>query len=133
MRRRLIRGLQYLITGHDTDKQRSSIIIDLQMKKAAENFEIPNSSSFIYDILVMLLLEQEGRLDGLRTRRCFAAIEENHLCFSDSDDVEMARLAVVQKSPLDMFCVAVTLYGKKDATDQLVAQILRQGIIQSLK
>jgi hypothetical protein len=63
MRRTLIRGLQYLTFGRELDGQRhrseSPIIIDSQLKKAAEDLAISVSARLVYNLLVMLLLDEE--------------------------------------------------------------------------
>lgn len=73
MRRRLIRGLQYLTLGVDLDGQRQSprfsIIVDSKLRTAAENHSIPISSRMIYTLFTIFLLEEEGLLDDLTVER----------------------------------------------------------------
>lgn len=70
MRRTLLRGLTYLILGRDTDGgHSSSIIVDPKLRKEAEGFGISLSSRFIYGVLSMALLEQEGLMDGFLEQR----------------------------------------------------------------
>lgn len=73
IRRQLIRGLRYLTTGGDHDElgqliqqagSRSSVVIEPQLKLASENFSIPLTSRFIYDLLRIFLIEEEGLLNG---------------------------------------------------------------------
>jgi hypothetical protein len=73
MRRTLIRGLQYLMLGVDLDGQRhgssSPLIVDRNLKRVAEDLSIPISSRLIYQLLAMILVDDEGLLDDFRLER----------------------------------------------------------------
>lgn len=74
LRRRFCRGVQYLVHGVDLDGQKSSIIADPELKKAAENFRIPISARLIYNLLILCLLEAEGLMSDFMFERAFLAV-----------------------------------------------------------
>ncbi|RDW59117.1 hypothetical protein BP5796_12041 [Coleophoma crateriformis] len=129
LRRRFIRGLQYLTLGVDLGGQRqdsvSPIIIDPELKKAAENFSIPLSARLIYDVLVAYLLEEEGLLDHFMVKRLEPGIVRTVASFETEGNVEIARLAIVQETWLEKLCTAFRLYGRADTADHAVAVGLR--------
>ncbi|WEW59470.1 hypothetical protein PRK78_004944 [Emydomyces testavorans] len=134
MRRTLIRGLQYLTRGVDVNGQRqgsvSSIIIDSKLKKAAENFSIPLSSRLIYDLLVMVLLEEEGLLDDFMVKRFNPGIVQTSAWFMTESNARIARLAMTQKTWLEKFCMASRLYGREDVADPTIAEGFRMLSLQ---
>jgi hypothetical protein len=116
MRRTLIRGLNYLIGGKDIDGQRhdalTSIIVDPELKVAAETSRIPPSSLFIYSILQMTLTEQEGLMDNLLVERWAPGIWALLGKFTTERDTEVAKLAILQETWTQRFCVASRLWGQ---------------------
>lgn len=130
MRRRLARGLQYLQIGVDLDGQRQDapdrpLITDPQLKRAAETFRIPLSSRFIYGLLMMSLLEQEGLLDDFLAERLGRNVSVPFAMFETESNVQVAKLAMAQHDWLGRLCVAFQLYGRADAADQAVATLFR--------
>ncbi|KAF2460037.1 hypothetical protein BDY21DRAFT_316868 [Lineolata rhizophorae] len=130
IRRTLIRGLNYLTHGVDVNGQRqegptSPIIVDRELKKAAENFCIPLSSRLIYELLVAYLLEEEGLLDDLRLERLNPTLWQITGSFHTESNASIARLAMKQKSWLEKFCMAFGLYGRADVADHVVSKGLR--------
>ncbi|KAG9233747.1 hypothetical protein BJ875DRAFT_511371 [Amylocarpus encephaloides] len=116
MRRRLIRGLQYLMLGKDLDGQR---------QKAAENFNIPISARFIYSLLGIYLLEEEGLLDDFMIGRLSPGITQAASLFQTENNTRIAMLALAQDTWLKKLCVAFRLYERKDAVDEGLAIHLR--------
>ncbi|KAL3426072.1 set domain-containing protein 5 [Phlyctema vagabunda] len=129
MRRRLIRGLQYLTLGVDLNGERqgsaSPIIVDPQLKRAAEGFMIPLSARLIYNILVVYLLEEEGLLDHFMIERFNPGILTLAARFETESNARIARLVTVQKTSLDKLNMAFRLYGRADAADHTTTMSLR--------
>lgn len=129
MRRTFMRGLQYLTLGVDLNGQRqvstSPIIVDSNLKKAAEDFRIPLSARLIYDLLGMFLLEEEGLLDDFMVERIYPGIMNIASFFQTESIASIARLAMTQKTLLEKFCMALRLYGRADVADHAVAEMLR--------
>ncbi|KAK3380344.1 hypothetical protein B0T24DRAFT_190996 [Lasiosphaeria ovina] len=130
MRRRLVRGLQYLQIGKDLDgrKQEASdrpLITDIQLKRAAETGSIPLSSRLIYGVLVMVLTEQEGLLDDFLAERLSPSIRAAAAMFRTESNARLAKLAMAQETWLERLCVAFRLYGRADAADAALAEALR--------
>ncbi|KAH7357134.1 hypothetical protein BKA65DRAFT_423958 [Rhexocercosporidium sp. MPI-PUGE-AT-0058] len=129
MRRRLIRGLQYLTLGEDLNGQRqgsaSPIIVDSQLKRAAEDFSIPLSARLIYNILVVYLLEEEGLLDDFMIERLNPDILQIAALFETKRNARIARLVIVQKTWLDKLNMAFRLYRRADIADHAITMQLR--------
>ncbi len=130
IRRRFIRGLQYLTLGVDLDGQRqtsaSSIIINSKLRKSAEEFSIPLSARLIYNLLGMYLLEEEGLLDDFMVKRMNPGIRLTTTWFKTESNAVIARLAIAQESWLRKLCVAFRLWGREDAADHIMAVALRR-------
>lgn len=129
VRRRLIRGLQYLKYGRDLKGQRqnseSPIIIDSKLKEAAENFAIPLSARLIYSLLVMVLLEEEGLLDEFMIGRIYPNILILSTLFRTESNAKIAKLAIGQKTWPQKLCMAFRLWGRGDMADDELAMQLR--------
>ncbi len=129
LRRTLIRGLQYLTLGVDINGQRQSstspIIVDFELKKAAENLSIPLSARLIYNLLIIYLLEEEGLLDDFMVERLLPGTSIISALFKTESNARISRLAMAQETWLEKFCVACELYGRKDVADHEHAMILR--------
>ncbi|KAM0472343.1 hypothetical protein ACHAPX_008771 [Trichoderma viride] len=121
MRRTLVRGLQYLSQGKNLDDQAQDstlpFSIDPELKKAAEELRIPLSSRFLFDLLSMALLEEEGLMDDLIVEK----IQTVSDWFETESNDEIAKLAMAQATWREKFCVAARLYGREDAADHDVA------------
>ncbi|KAM7194685.1 hypothetical protein V8F20_007877 [Naviculisporaceae sp. PSN 640] len=131
MRRRLVRGLQYLQTGRDLDGQKlgdsdRSLITDLQLKRAAETHRIPLSSRLIYGLLVMVLTEQEGLLDHFLAERLSPGIWAVATVFQTESNARLAKCAMAQETWLERLCMAFPLYGRADAVDAALAELFRE-------
>jgi hypothetical protein len=129
LRRTLIRGLQYLTRGVDLDgkKQGSAfpIIFDSELKSRAESLSIPLTSRLIYNVLIVLLIEQEGLLDGFLLERWEPGILRLVTMFATASNIRIAQHAIAQKSWLEKFCIVCRLYGCADDSDQIVPELLR--------
>lgn len=130
LRRRLIRGLQYLTLGVDLDGKRQSshapIIVDTKLRIAAETFSIPISSRLIYTLLTIFLIEEEGLLDDLMVERLSPSVFRTAGLFRLESNYKIAGLAMNQKSWLKRLLVGFELYGQKDTADHEVTLALRQ-------
>lgn len=130
MRRRLVRGLQYLTLGADLDGQRQSshfsLIVDSKLRNVADNFSIPISSRFIYTLLTIFLIEEEGLLDDFMVERLRPSLIRIAGLFKLESNCSIARLAMNQKSWLKRLLVGFELYGRKDTADHEVTLALRQ-------
>lgn len=130
IRRRFIRGLQYLTRGVDLKVEEqtsaSSIIVDSKLRKSAEEFSIPLSARLIYDLLGMYLLEEEGLLDDFMVKRMNPGIRRTTTWFGTESNAVIARLAIAQESWLRKLCVAFRLWGREDAADHTMAVALRR-------
>jgi hypothetical protein len=118
MRRRLIRGLRYFLLGEELENKRSSIIVDPVLRNAAEKFKLPISSRLIYDILVMLLLEQEGLLKDVAKKSHDDSVAMICSLFGSAHNKYVGMLTMALKSPLEKFVVANRLYGREDPMDK---------------
>jgi hypothetical protein len=129
LRRTFPRGLTYLTHGEDIDGKRhgslSPIIIDPELKQAAETFSIPLTSRVIYNLLLMLLLEEEGLLDDFMMQRMNTGIVRTAGWFNPGFNDQVIKLAMAQNTWLAKFCVAFGLFGRKDPVDEAVAQLLQ--------
>jgi hypothetical protein len=115
MRRRLIRGVEYLANGVDIDGQRQSlgspIITDPRLKLAAETLSIPLSSRLIYRLLAAALLEEEGLLDDFMVGRVSPGIQTMATLFRTKSNAGIASIAMAQETWRERFLVAFQLFG----------------------
>jgi hypothetical protein len=132
VRRILIRGLQCLLLGEDVstcnrdpEHSTSAIILDPELKKVAEDFNIPLSARLIYELLVVYLLEEEGFLDHFLVGRLRQAMMWTAASLKTESNSRIVRLAMEQETWLGKLCVAFRLYGRGDAADCEVAVKLR--------
>ncbi|SPQ25777.1 0f64f5e1-8546-4b25-b755-685281cc512f [Thermothielavioides terrestris] len=133
-RRRLSRGLQYLTQGVDVDvpgdgglgtSSLSPVIVDPQLWRAAQNFDIPLTSRFIYGLLGAFLWAEAGLLDDFLFQRATPSIRAMVGMFRTHENAAIARLALVQDTWLERLSVAFRVYGREDVADQSVAGGLR--------
>lgn len=120
MRRTLIRGLQYLLTGTDLNGQSSAspIIFDAELRRKAENFGIPLSARLIYSLLVMFLLNEEEVLDDFTIDQFNPGILAIPDLLQTETNIRIAKMALEQESWLAKFCVACELYGQENLADK---------------
>lgn len=134
MRRTLIRGLKYLISGEDVDGQlqgpQSPIIMDPKLKQAAETFNIPLSARLVYNLLIMVLLQEEGLLDEFTVGRMSPPILCLPAKFATQSNAEVAKLALSQGTWLQKFCVSLRLWGKRDAADDIMPYLFREAALR---
>jgi len=131
MRRTLIRGLNFFLTGTDPIGERlkssSPIIFDPELRKEAEEFYTPFSARFLYNVLMMYLLEEEGLMDHFVFEGCNPTILKLSTLFRTESNGKIARLAVAQETWLEKLFVAFRLYGRADAADHLSAIGMRMS------
>jgi hypothetical protein len=125
LRRTLIRGLQYLTLGVDLDGERqTSTILDLELRRRAESLTIPLTSRLIYNVLTVLLVEQEGLLDGFMLERLEPPTVRLVTLFRTTSNIQIAQHAMAQKSWLEKFSIVCKLYGCVDDSDRLLPEVL---------
>jgi hypothetical protein len=116
-----MRGLEYLVKGHDTDGTRhsssSSIIADPELKQATETSTLTVSSTFIYILLIMALAEQEGLMDYLFVELNEPRISVTLGFFATEQNKKIAKLAMEQETWTQKFCVVAGLWGQPDRND----------------
>ncbi|EFQ99131.1 hypothetical protein MGYG_02143 [Nannizzia gypsea CBS 118893] len=121
IRRTLIRGLMYLQDGEDVDKKRhdnsSAIIFCPKLKKLAEDAEIKLTSRFIFQTLVIFLMEEEGLLDAFTQKTLRRKLDSGVMLLQTDRNARIARLAMRRKGWLRKFVTALRLYGREDAAD----------------
>ncbi|KFX91197.1 hypothetical protein V490_06040 [Pseudogymnoascus sp. VKM F-3557] len=130
LRRRLIRGLNYLTHGEDivgdpAPAAVAPLITDDRIRAAAEDFNTPLSARFVYALLFMQLLEEEGLMDHFLVARMSPGIEQTASFFEDERNSRIARLALAQETWLGKLSVAARLYRQGDSNDARVASALR--------
>ena len=130
MRRRLLRGLQYLTIGKDlngaTQTSSPPIIVDAILKKSAESCSISLSARFIHTLLITCLLEAKGLLDDIMFNRRTSAILQKAELFQTESNSVIVRQVMEQETWLEKFGVASQLYGREAVADLAVAQQLRE-------
>jgi hypothetical protein len=111
--------------GVDFDGRRQSwIIADAELKHAAESRRILISSRWVYALLKVFLLEEEGLLDDLMMQRLGPDIEVPMALFETKENVAVAKLAMAQGTWRGRLEVAFRLYGRRDARDEFLAGVL---------
>ena len=94
--RTLIRGLNFFLTGTDPIgarlKSTSPIIFDPELRKEAEEFYTPLSARFLYNVLMMYLLEEEGLMDHFVFEGCNPTILKLSTLFRTESNDKIARL-----------------------------------------
>ncbi|SPO01693.1 related to hexose transporter protein [Cephalotrichum gorgonifer] len=120
-RRRLFRGLRYLASGEDAHKlgnrSETPVIFDPELRKAAETFDLPMASRFVYNILTIILLEEEGLSDDLAVGALCRSVTKTTLMLESESISRVANLAIEQDSLFEMLRVAFGIYGRKDGGD----------------
>jgi hypothetical protein len=99
----------------------SPIIIDSQLKKAAEDLAIPVSARLVYNILVMFLLDEEELMNDFMIGRMYPGILILSTLFKTEGNARLAMLAMEQKTWLEKLCVAFRLWGRGDVADYGIA------------
>ncbi|KAI1658935.1 SET domain-containing protein [Daldinia decipiens] len=129
VRRRFVRGLQYLAHGIDIDGRRqdssSPIIDDRKLKEAAENLSIPLCNKLIYQLLSSFLLEEEGLLDYLMRERIERPMVILSSLFETESNARIVKVAMTEQTLLGKVHIAFRLYGRADAADELLPEMLR--------
>lgn len=124
LRRRLIRGLIYLLDGidenseyDDDDSHSRPVICDPVMRKAADNCDFPLSARLIYDLLLAALSEAEGTMDVETAANTWTHVWRRACSFGTEGNRKIAKLAVQQKTWTERLGMAFKLDGQADAAD----------------
>ncbi|KAK8063565.1 SET domain-containing protein [Apiospora saccharicola] len=110
------------------DKEKElSIISDPGLRKdAIEDFEILNSSRFIYLALIPCFLEAEGLLDDITSDRCLRDVKLFGHNFLEPYNAPVAGRAMEQETWVGRANYAWQLWNRTNACDPLVAYDLRE-------
>lgn len=132
MRRWLVRGLSYLIRGVDIDGKKHvrgrPLIVDRELRQAAERRQRPLSSLFIDYCLIMALLESEGLFDRLKLDSLMACVRRLAASFQTPSNAAIASRALEEPTAAERLFFAAGLYGKSDPFDHAFYE-LRKGEI----
>lgn len=124
IRRRMIRGLQYILRGVDLDGKRqisqSPIITDPKLKAAAKTHGIPVASRLVLHLLRVFLLEEEGLLDDWEVKILEPGVVNPIFLFQSEHNRRIGKLALSQDTWLKKLQVVFGLYGRKDPADLAV-------------
>lgn len=127
LRRRLVRGLRYLSFGKDTDGSRQDgIVPDARLRRAAERFDVPLSSRFVYSLMLGGLLEAEGLLDDFMLEEIEAGTSVADFMATPSN-AAVAMQAMAQEGWGGKLSVAFNIFGKEDASDREFAEGSRRA------
>ena len=96
------------------------------MKKAAERFEFPLSARLIYDLFIVVLLEEEELLDDFMVEGLNPGIMQITDAFKIPSNAKLAKLALAQETWLGKFCTALSLDGRADSADRSISEKLRK-------
>lgn len=125
----MIRGLLYLTRGADPpsmeDLQSSPIITDPKLRKKAQDFGIPLTTRFVYGLLTMFLLEEEGLLDHLMRDRIEPMIARQVAWFDTPENRKIAEAAMKAGSIRKSVEIAFLFWGKYDIADEVTPGVLR--------
>ncbi|KUL87177.1 hypothetical protein ZTR_05621 [Talaromyces verruculosus] len=131
MRRTILRGLFNHRYGKDLSASGEAwpptIIVDPELKRAAESYNIPLSTRFIHGVLFTVLMEEEGLLDDFATERIYATMVFPPTMFKTENNRRIAERALDQDTWLEVLGVAFELDGRSDADDQSFAEDMRRG------
>ncbi|KAK8043831.1 hypothetical protein PG994_012669 [Apiospora phragmitis] len=137
LRRRLIRGLQFLVSGEGpaasqggSTSASANIIPDPGVRKEVAEFRTPLSAQLIYNLLTVCLMEAEGILDEFEVGRLQPGFTAMATMFRRPRNASIARRAMAQSTPTERLRVAFALYGRADEADEEMARVLRamQGV-----
>lgn len=134
MRRRLLRGVYNHLNGGDQARPGvawpPSIIRDPVMKRAAETLSIPLSKRFIYGMLFIVLMEEEGLLDDFGLGLIFQSVLPCPTSFKTKSNFEIADRAFhrgyTNKCWKDALGITFELDGRSDEADWSFAEGLRR-------
>ncbi|KAJ5178575.1 uncharacterized protein N7500_001274 [Penicillium coprophilum] len=131
LRRRLIRGILYIIRGVDLDgrmqSSRSPVIVNPELKAAAEKHNIPLSSKLVLRLLSIVLLEEEGLLDDWAVEIVETSMVEPVALFKSEENQRISQAALAQDTWLKKFQGMLQLYGREDPADLFVRMLQRPG------
>jgi hypothetical protein len=135
-RRRLIRGLLYLLFGEDLQGKAEiaatrPVIADCKLRRAAETFNIPLCSRFVYGLTLAVLLEEEGLLGYRRLAKVLRLIHQPILMFRTPRIQRLAKQAIAQATWLERLNKGFQLFGQPDAADSNSVQPLRASFTRN--
>ncbi|KAJ6122855.1 hypothetical protein N7512_005320 [Penicillium capsulatum] len=137
VRRQIIRGLRYLLLGVDWDDpkrfipglpEQPPVIVNPKLRRAAETFSLPLTSRFVYEVLRVFLMEQEGLVSSEIDVYCQSgrSMLVTMLEMKTESNIAVAEQVLAKKNWMDRVNLALTIWGKKDAGDEEAARKLRK-------
>ncbi|KAK8087668.1 hypothetical protein PG997_002629 [Apiospora hydei] len=135
LRRRLIRGLQFMVSGDNEDEgegpsERFHVIADPEVRRRVAECRTPLSVLLVCNLLTQCLMEAEGILDDFEIGRLQPGAAAMAKMFRRPENASVARFAMTQRTPGERLRVAFSLYGRVDDGDEEMAYTLRhiQGL-----
>ncbi|OQD60462.1 hypothetical protein PENPOL_c004G02060 [Penicillium polonicum] len=131
LRRRLIRGLLYILRGVDLDGKiqtsQSPVIVDPELKAAAETRNIPLTSRMVLHLLIVVFLEEEGLLDDWGVEILERGVIKPVALFLSTHNHQIGELALAQDAWTKKLEVVFQLYGRKDPADDMITQMFQRA------
>ncbi|KAK7968756.1 hypothetical protein PG996_002819 [Apiospora saccharicola] len=124
LRRRLIRGLQFMVSGEDPaaaavpGSDQFYVIADPAIRKEVAELRTPLSSQLVHNLLTVCLMEAEGILDDFEVGRLQPGITAMATMLRRPKNASIAKRAMAQSTPSERLRVAFGLYGRADEADQ---------------
>ncbi|KAI7783514.1 hypothetical protein LA080_011643 [Diaporthe eres] len=103
------------------------VLGDPEVKKAAEELRIPQSTRLIAVVMMGFLLEEEDLMDQFMFERLRPSMKSVAALFQTASNARIAALVMAQSSWLGRVCMAFKLYGKEDGADQEIAAKLKMA------
>ncbi|KAK8054898.1 hypothetical protein PG993_000125 [Apiospora rasikravindrae] len=130
LRRRLIRGLQFMVSGDDDGEERFHVIAEPEVRKQVAECRTPLSVLLVCNLLTQCLMEAEGILDDFEIGRLQPGATAMAKMLRRPENARIARFAMAQRTPNERLRVAFALYGRADEGDEEMAYTLRhiQGV-----
>ncbi|KAF7718784.1 Uncharacterized protein PECH_005894 [Penicillium ucsense] len=123
IRRKLIRGLNFLTQGMDFAYPRrdghgpSGIIADPVLREAAKELFMPLMSRLFYESMIGLLLEEEGMMNAIMEKEIIARMRGAVRLLREPDNAVLALRIMEQKRWIDKWLVASRTLHKPDLGD----------------
>ncbi|PQE16413.1 SET domain protein [Rutstroemia sp. NJR-2017a BVV2] len=128
-RRTLLRELEFLSKGKEvvgeSQAPKLPIIFDPKLRTQAQDLSISLSSRFIYNILAVYLLEEEGLLDEFMLKELVPVITGTKVLFQNRGNAKIATLTMAQPTWFGRVCVAFSMYGREDPADRKTSVVFR--------
>ncbi|KAK8000898.1 SET domain-containing protein [Apiospora marii] len=121
LRRTMLLRLRSLLKFEPT-----SLVVDPELRQAADQLEILHSSRFLYHLLIPCFLEAEGVLDAITMDAIFRDLELFADWFMEPYNAAVAKGALEQETLVAKVNFAWKLWGRTDVSDPVIAHELRR-------